>query len=282
MYMCPICTHTDPVQITAGDVKSFQIKAYDTYRNKHSVGGAITSAILQVVCSSSENVLPEHRHLINTPQNVTCDIEDKNDGTYIISVSARVTGMYTLMVDEQTCVTQLTVTSGPPKASNCRLLAKNYYEVSASYEAQCEVALYDEYFNPCSSKWIGSHVRHTFRPWLASTTNYYKNVVCFNFKPCREGSVELEVYASNELLPTCPIHYTVLKAVETFSMRYKKLRSYLNGRYGNAQTPTFTVDRNNILESSMRVFNIHEDYFRMHLRVQFGEEPGIDAGGVAR
>ena len=109
----------------------------------------------------------------------------------------------------------------------------------------------------------------------------FENVVYFWFKLIQEGTRDLEIFVSEELLPACPIRYTVLKMVETFLMRYQKLR-FMNGRYGNAQTPTFTVDRDNILESSMQVFARHENYFYMHLRVRFGEEPGIDAGGVVR
>ncbi len=276
----------------AGDDISLKITARDEYGNIHNSGGAISSAEIRPVantCHPDQQYPLSHRNLVQSPTNIVCHVQDNSDGTYMIKARVTIQGMYNLYINNEV-FSSVKVNHGDPCPANFQLLQSNTYELSVSERVQCMIAMYDQYFNPCPFKeWQQSiKGKAVMRSSYANCTplpqreSQPENVFCFDVFATEKGSLQFTIFFRDEQLPFCPIEYTVLKVLESLSSRVCKLQLYLTQLYGSNKTPTFTIHRDNLLESSMSVFVVHPDYFHKHLRVRFGAEPGIDTGGVSR
>lgn len=286
--MLTMQTHPSTVlQIVAGQTLELEITAHDIHKNRHTSGGAIKEAILKPVhctVTSGQHYPDTHRQLVPTTEDIVCQVRDHGNGCYSISTMVCVQAKYTLYVNGKVWMESIEVTCGELYTANIQLLRDNSFEVSQSERGECKVALYDRFFNPCpAKKWL-----NCFIGYVADGQNVHPlslmsqplNVVVFVFKPHREGQIELKIYFGGSLLSFCPIKYTALK--EALKARILTLHKRIEIMFGSQKTPTFTVDRGNLLESTMNVLAIHPHYFSMHWRVRFGAEPGIDTGGVAR
>ena len=77
-----------------------------------------------------------------------------------------------------------------------------------------------------------------------------------------------------------PVLLKIDNTDRSFKEHYNVLRCTLSQKYGSRYPPTLTIDRNNILENAINV--LFPEYFKMIIQIWFGNEPGIDDGGVSR
>ena len=106
-------------------------------------------------------------------------------------------------------------------------------------------------------------------------------VIVFVFTPQQAGQRMLNVSVNHTPLSACPVPFTVTAQVSL--ARVNGLRRFLRGVATAAGcTPTLTVERGErLLESAVEVLQLEGRLSRM-VRIRFGDEIGIDMGGVAR
>ncbi len=283
--------------MSAGECIVVKIIARDEYGNAHSSGKAITHVAIQPIAStaiSGQHYPASQQHLIRNATNVECQVQDNNDGTYKITATVNIAGMYTLIINKTEQCSSINVTCGIPCPANFQLLQSNTYEFSIS--GSCKISMYDQFYNPCPvqgllHRVIGNVVTHstsfTINPFshpssFVTVSLPPTNVVSFFINVLARDTrhLQLTVRFDDEQLPFCPIQYTILR--ESFNDRFGKLRAYITGLYGTSHTPTFTVHRDNLLDSSMNMLMLNPHYFNQRFHVRFGAEPGVDAGGVAK
>lgn len=265
------------------------IKAQDKFRNAHTSGGAIICADIKLITSIYDlgvSYTPSQQHLLSAP-NTECEVQDNNDGTYRISARVNIAGRYSLNIDQTKRLCFINVTSGIPCPANFQLLQSNIYEMPVSVSRHCDISMYDQFHNPCSVHgWLDRVAGKVVTPSaefeiapLSRERFLSKNVFSFGVVTREMGLFELTVYFNGEQLSFCPIQYTILQ--ENFRERVTILRFHIN-RQAISLNPTFTVNRENLLESSMNMLMLHPQYFKQRFHVRFGAEPGVDAGGVAK
>ncbi len=275
----------------AGQLIEVKIEARDKYGIAHSSGGAIARADIELVGHihhSREYYSANHQELVGYPSNIVCEIQDNNNGSYKISAVVNIAGKYNMIINKSEYFCCIDVISGIPYAANFQLLESNVYEVPVGQSKRCDVSMYDSFYNPCpANRWLSnlqgkiethnsSFTIDQFSRKQSFPTNVFSIIV-----PAREaGHLQLTILFNDKQLPFCPIAYTVLQ--QNFKDRVSKLRSCTNFLYWRSRIPTFTVYRDNLLESSMNILMLNPHYFKQQFHVRFGTEPGVDAGGVVK
>ena len=229
-------------------------------------------------------------------KDVVCQISDEGNGTYTITGMVYTSGYHVVSITApfSQVVGTVKVVCGTPFGPNCRLLGSNVYQTPNSQKYSCSVALYDQFMNECkapvwykkASGYVGENRLYP-SPSVPSfptrmSTYLDNNIAMLVFTPRTHGNFQLKVTVSGQPVPPTPLPFTVIKIDENFKTRFRKLKGFVGGRFGSTSTPTFTIDRSDILESALRVFTLHPEYFQQHLKVRFGEEIGVDAGGLSK
>ena len=286
------------MSVTAGDRVSFSLKAFDFYSNPHTTGGAIHKVSLKGAGQRDVTFLSTMfgerlQDALNQSRggDVILDFSDEGNGTYKFNGCVFTAGIHDIVVTSIDHISfvmgQIRVIHASPYAKHC------YVELDSVYGTEPEVSkpytilmkMYDEFFNACSSRRvsraeiqasIGQQQLH-FIPHKKDRTK-----LNFSFTPYRSpGKVKFVVSVRGELLRECPLTLAVKAVTESFFERFKALRRYLREYLCYYYTPTLTIDRNNLFESAISMLNV-ENYFKRIVRVRFGNEPGIDTGGLAR
>lgn len=242
---------------------------------------------LEVICAQ----------LSKRPDSV-CSVEHCGDGLYQLQCTVYCAGHHPLLITDvhgkTVCMMTLQVQPGNVYPPHCRLDPNNSYIASVFQEYTCNVYLYDEYFNPCClthkdmvHAWVGAQNLSVARATCTSHHDRLEtikpkgdhNLVTFKFSPQPTTATELWIKINEKNLPFCPVSIKIT-GEEPFKRRLDRLRrniqqeQYRKARYA----PTVTIDRSNILESALQ----NAEYFYTTVHVRFGDEPGIDLGGVAR
>ena len=110
-----------------------------------------------------------------------------------------------------------------------------------------------------------------------------KGVACITFQAplARYDMLKICCSFSNQCEDIVTVMLDILEPLPSpFEDRYKKLMSTLKSARCKRATHTMTIDRENILESAVSTIKAVD--FEKVIRVRFGEELGIDEGGVSR
>ena len=283
--------------VTAGNRVCFSLKVFDSYSNPHTTGGAIHKVSLkgagQRDVSFLTSMLGENlQDALNQSRgvDVTCHMSDEGNGAYIFNGCVFTAGIHDIIVTSinhsSFIMGQIRVIHASPYAKHCYLELDHVYhtepEVSKTYTILMK--MYDEFFNACSSSRVSlAEIQASIgqQQLYCIPHNKGQNKLKLSFTPYSPGQVKLVVSMRGELLRECPLTLTVKAVTESFLKRFKALRRYLREYLCYYYTPTLTIDRNNLLETAMSMLNI-ENYFKRIVRVRFGDEPGIDTGGIAR
>ena len=279
---------------TAGSSVTIFLKARDCYGNAHTSGGAIQQAVVRGAGKREFNPnldLAGIRALASRPKEARITVEHTGNGVYQMQCEVFTLGSHFINVTDQygksLTIGTLEVVPGPPSVHHCRLDPNNSYKAVTTEKHTIFLHVYDRFFNPSTfaetniQATIGSQTLHV-TPALQVRGSPSTRLNCFalSFTPVSQGKQQLKVTVAGELLPSCPIEVNVIPLTESFDVKLKRLRTYLKGRHCSGYTPTITIDRDNILESA--IHQLHESHFHHVVRVRFGDEPGIDTGGVAR
>ena len=294
-------THTHTAHtLNAGSQLKLVFKAVDEYGNPHTSGGAVQTVVISKADKYEFRSDISHDEIQRTiaqgAKDVVCEINDEGNGSYSIIGTVYTSGLHTVNITApfSQVVGKVKVVNGPPFGPNCRLLSSNVYQVFTSQKYSCSVALYDQYMNECKApvwynKLAGSvgESRLNSSPSVPSfptrmVTYLDNNIACLTFTPRIHGNFQLKVTVSGQPVPLSPLPFIVIKVNESLKTRFGKLKGFIVGQFGQRSTPTFTIDRSNIIESAFHVFNMHPGYFERHLKVRFGEEVGVDAGGISK
>lgn len=189
------------------------------------------------------------------------------------------------------------VSSGEPYCLMCELVRSNSYTASVGTRHCISVKLFDAYRNPAhyndlgtvrqlSQATVDDHIltAHTgpdaVRLGLVSTKRSTQFVV-FSFTPHKPArAAMLNVIINRTSLVACPIAFAIDPVKEGLESRLNRLRKYLRAEHCMGYTPTLTIKRDMLLESAVQVIQRH--HFSRILRIRFGDEPGIDMGGIVR
>lgn len=280
------------LHVVAGTRLRFTLRAVDRHGNLHTSQGAITA------------VTTPHagrRGLADTPPtstaagDVTYDVRYKAGGKYVVSCQVFSTGIHKVIVtdshQESLVFGRIRISSGLPHSATCRLAESNSYHGTQGVCHTLSLELFDEYMNPAHCKTghfalasVGNQRLKTytgmeaFRLGLFST--YSSQFVVFVFTPEKIGQALLEISIHHTALSACPVPFTVRVSMETLGCKLKWLRGLLQARHGVEYTHTLTMDRGRLLESAVQM--LQEHHFSRTLRVRFGDECGIDMGGISK
>ena len=283
--------------VTAGDRVCFSLKAFDGFSNPHTTGGAIHEASLsgagQRDASFRTNMVGER--VLNQPKSrgvdVICCVSDKGDGTYTFDGCVFTAGTHDIVVTSVSHTSfvmgHIRVIHASPYAKHCSLELDSVYHTEPVLNKKYTMSLkmYDMFFNACDSHRVDQRKDFQVSVGQQRVSSFLhkkdRTKLELSFFPIQRGPVKLHVYVRGELLPECPLTLTVKVVTESFLKRFDSLKRYLREYLCYYYTPTLTIDRNSLLESAVNVLNVG-NYFRRIVRVRFGDEPGIDTGGLAR
>lgn len=267
------------------------MKAKDQYGNAHTSGGAIRSAVIEGAGKrefenpdlSLQDIVALQSH--STP--AQCTVEHTGNGVYEFSCDVYTAGTHKVRIVDhygtRRSIGTIRVEGGEPSARHSRLDPGNNYRAVRSEKFTIHVHVYDTFFNPVSklsSRQIQADIGMQSFSVLQSLEG--PNTYALFLTPNSHGKKELCVRIGGELVPSCPLEINIVPLMESFSKKLRRLREYLfrTHRALRSYIPTITIDRENLLESA--VTQLHEQYFYQTIRVRFGDEPGIDTGGVSR
>ena len=272
-------------QANAGSSLSFKLKARDQYNNKHTTGGAIKSITIKnggkPNCSSTEDR--------SEAEDVICDVSYISNGEYIVKCQVFAMGYHDIVVMESclksSVMGQIRVVSDLPYGSNCRLADTNVYEPTTGIQHSISVELFDRFTNPVHyqknhKKLIEASLGNQILVPYSEPGVRSSRFIIFRFTAYEAGQVLLNIRINNCNVPMCPMILNVKLSMVGLMDKLKKLRLYLQSRYSLGYTPTLTIDRERVLESSMAA--LQPQHFRGIMRIRFGDEVGIDMGGVTR
>ena len=292
--------------VVAGSSVSFVITACDEYGNAHTSGGAVKTVSIRGAGKRNLRegmTWPELSQAVSRPVNdVQCKVHDNGNGTYTVKSKVYVTGVHCVSMTDMYSSkahlmdSRLQVTSGPAFPPYCPFYAPNASEACVSQMFICTLDLYDKYMNPCDSPTAHSQVHasvggialrsisgaQAVKRRLRIMRAPNSNTVVLYFVPESNGQQELLIHVNGVLHPSCPMTLNVAQLSESFSKKFSRLWSSLRRVYCVGYTPTLTINRSDILESSLRIFSANGSYLKKVIRIRFGEEMGIDAGGVSK
>ena len=269
----------------AGKTITLYIRARDKFGNAHCSGGAIKNAIVQsagqLCIDSSSSLVVIQASQSNRPD-TECNVDFMGNGAYRLQCVLYGTGTHSLVVTD-TCKTSLcmaTVRVAPSTAYplHCRLDPSNSYRALAFREFTFYMYIYDAHFNPCC---LDSHshivIYLGFRQYQAKYTRSSKRVgnhYAVRFSPLPTSYKKMDIALNGTLIGDSPVDIHVKHA----SLQERLEQLWRSTRSVSVYAPTITVDRANLLESALQ----NSKYFHAPLYIRFGDEPGVDLGGVAR
>lgn len=226
--------------VTAGDRVCFSLKAFDSYSNPYTTGGAIhkvsvkgagqrdISFLTSIFGERLQDALNQLRGI-----DVVCHMSDEGNGAYAFNGYVFTAGIHDIVVtsiDHTSFIMgQIRVIHASPCAKHCYLeLDSAYYtepEVSKTYTILMK--MYDEFFNACSSSRVNlAEIRASIGQQQLYCVPYNKcqNKLKLAFTPYSSGQVKLVVSMRGELLRECPLTLTVKAVTESFLKRFKALR----------------------------------------------------------
>lgn len=281
----------------AGSYIHFRLKAVDHYNNRHTTSGAVKSVIVKG--AGKKRALGGSSTDSSEAEDVICDVSYLSNGKYAIKCQVFTTGSHHIIATDSrlmsSTVGKVLVCSGPPYGANCRLAESNTYTAALGERHSLSVELFDMYANPThyndgfmviriTEASVGNQVLNAFTGPDAVKYGYASSPstrqIVFSFTPHTPGQAMLRISINNTPLPTSPVPFMVRVSIQTLESKLRMLRSYLRGVHCRGYTPTLTVDRERLLESAVEV--LQQDYFSKIVRVRFGDEIGIDMGGITR
>ena len=276
--------------MVAGTHLLFTLTAMDRHGNSHTSQTITAIAIPH----AGRRGLPG-TPTSTAPGDVTCDVRYKEGGKYAVSCQVFSTGTHAIIVtdshQESLVFGKIRISSGPPHGSICRLSESNSYHGTQGVCHTLSLELFDKYMNPTHCKtrdyalaMVGSQRLKTYTGMEAFRLGFFSTnssrFLVFVFTPEKIGQAPLVILINGTTLPTCPVPFIVQVPTETLSCKLKRLRDLLRARYGVECTHTLTMERGNLLESAVQV--LQEHHFSKTLRVRFGDENGIDMGGISK
>lgn len=279
-------------QVKAGVGFHLTLKAKDQHGNVHRSGGAIRNVVVVVGGRRSDG----HAHSSGDP--VHCNVEDISDGVYSISARLITVGRHDILVTDYRAKVSLLgtvqVLSNLPCGTNCKLSTTNTYTAFVGTHHCISVELFDEYenhaylTNGCTVKMEASVGGQTLRAYAAPDAAKRGLVespgsaqcVVFAFTPREPQQAALQVSINHTPLPECPVPFTVSISKGDLKAKFVWLRKYLKGKYCCGYTPTLTIKRDMLLESAVQA--LQEHHFSRIVRIRFGNEPGVDTGGIVK
>ncbi len=287
-------------KFTAGTTVHLYVKARDRYGNAHNAGSAILQAVIDgagkrefhhpnpnlqdIIALQSSHVEPAQcavKYIANGVYQLMCDVFTV--GTHLVRI-----------VDQcsmRRSIGTIQVLSGMPSAWHSSLESSNNYKATEGERYSIHLHVFDTFFNPCcevDSNRIQASIAYNQSNRLQSfvvqqssdRSGRPTNTFTLSVTPIFHGKGELHVRVSGEYVSPCPLEINITPVTDSLPKKLRNLREYLSHYHGAGSTPTITIDRRNILESA--IHEIHQSYFDRTIRVRFGDELGIDAGGVSR
>ena len=230
---------------------------------------------------------------------LSCNVSPvQKKGVFLIKYYLTLKGRYNIVIKQDSTylsIASFDVHSVQPFVNNCIInlpvvsSRKTLSITSPSVHASFTVQLYDKFNNLISDT---RKYRYSMQAKLRNKLN--KKVQYFRVY-AEEGTIVFRLHLSSEVegdvrvtfdadeLPDSPVAISVYfnYAEMSFSERRIVLLRILKQSFSQGYTPTLTIDRRNILESSVQAL-APPNYFNQTIRVRFGNEPGIDDSGLSR
>lgn len=278
----------------AGSVLRFVLKASDQFNNMHTTGGAVSEVTIQ---GGGKRTSPDG----SRAEDAVCETRYVSDGKYELKCQVFSMGLHDVVVTDSclrsSVLGRVRVSCGPPHGAHCRLSDSNTYSAMLGTRHSLSVELFDAFRNPthCSDSYmvirmamaeahVGNQVLEAFTAPDAVRYGYFScrstRFLVFSFVPHETGQSWLDISINGTHLSACPVPFTVHVSAVMLKSKFQTLRSYLSARHCKGYTPTLTVHRERLLESTVEV--LQEHHFSKIVRVRFGEEIGLDMGGISR
>lgn len=281
---------------TAGVPFVLYLRARDALCNPHTAGGSNFRVFIEngekPTTASTGTIVVDEIRTTNSfcacaRRDISCEVRHESGGVYSLACRAYRAGLLRLVGvtrDETRALGEVAISSGPPYAPRC-LLVLNQRTATVNEPFACLVHAYDEFGNPCSAGTSTVGVAATCNNQIAAVARATRkeggsHVVLISFTPRARGTVSLDVTVNGARVPSCPVLLDVAPHGKAFPENLEVLLAHLRANHAFGSTPTITIRRDNILGSAMEALNPYA--FHQVVRVRFGDEPGIDAGGIAR
>lgn len=267
----------------------FQLKCFDKFGNAHTVGGRIKKAVVRGAGQLYVGSVPNLEAIENAPprQDIECKVQHMSSGRYSLKCFIQGAGFHPLLVmDAQgkaACMAIIHVKSDRIWPPHCWLHPQNSYKSPPNRIFTCYIYLYDRYFNPCFSFTSDTSVTVLLGSQLLSAALVQSpptpccGAFQIKFTPQITGTSSelLKIFINNCPIGDDPKTFHITEEM-SFQERLCHLRSTTD-REG-VMLPIVTIDRSNILESTLQNLTVLDFKFR----VRFVGESGIDTGGMSR
>lgn len=302
--------------VSAGSSLLFHLKAADVYGNQHTAGGAIKAAVIygagkrEVPVASGDQPV-----LVDWGGDAICDVSYTSDGCYEIRCTVYTVGTHELVLSDSISFSQramifgkVRVYSGAPNGAKSRLCDSNTYCGTVGTRHYLFLELFDEFGNHSHfsdittasqeiEARVGGHVLSACTVEEAIKSEKQRGVsispppnygiggnqrqfIALALTPYQVGMAMLHVQINDTLLPSCPIPFSIRVSINYLVAKGKALRTFLRSQHGRGYTPTITVDRSRLLESAVEA--LQGQLFSKTVRVRFGDERGMDMGGISK
>ncbi len=275
--------------VRAGSSVEITLKARDKHNNQHTTGGAVKDVTIR----------GGGRRRSSQTEDVKCNVYYKSNGKYIIQCQLFASGSHDIVVTDSCLKSavfgRVKVYSGHPHGENCQLVNTNVYEATIGIQYSLSVELFDEFKNPTryrddymiiriTDASVGREVLIGYTGPCAYkyglTSSPSTRFIIFSFLPRETGLVSLHIKINGTSISACPLPFNVNISMDSLKVKLKKLKGYLAARYRRGYTPTLTIDRSRLLESAVEI--LQDSYFSNIVRIRFGDEIGVDIGGISR
>lgn len=276
--------------VVAGSTVTLFLKVRDPYGNAHTSGGAVKRAVVKHAAQrhsqhpdmAIQRIQAAQQHNANDAE---CSFDHLGNGEYRLKCQVFTAGKHSVVITDQYrshIMGTVRVQSGRPHAAHCRLHPMNTYQGEVSQPYRCHLYLFDQYFNGCLPEscllveaTVGTQNLHSYFAFAVAF-----NCVKLSFTPTSAGKKPLVIKVCGQPIPGSPLVLNIVAHPVSFQQKFKKLKTYLVKNHCVGYTPTLTMSRENVLESAIQ--ELHDHYFHHIIRVRFGDEPGMDTGGVSR
>ena len=284
------CPDTFVDTVVAGSTVNLFLKVQDPYGNAHTSGGAVKRAVVKHAAQRHSQHPDMTIQMIQAAQqhnanDAECSFDHLGNGEYQLKCKVFTAGKHSVVITDQFkshVMGTVRVQSGRPHPAHCRLHPINTYQGEVSQPYRCYLSLFDQYFNSCladSCSFVEATVgTQNLRCYSAFVVAL--NCVQLSFTPTSAGKKSLVIKVCGQPIPGSPLVLNIVAHPVSFQQKFQKLKAYLVQNHCVGYTPTLTMNRENILESAIQ--ELHDHYFHHVIRVRFGNEPGMDTGGVSR
>lgn len=269
----------------------FNLKCFDKFGNAHTVGGRIKKAVVKGAGQLYIGSVPNLRAIWSAAsrRDSECKVQYMGSGRYSLECFIQGAGNYPLLVTDAqgktACMATIHVKSGRVWPAHCWLDPNNSYNSPPNKIFTCYIYLYDRYFNPCFSFTSDTSVTVLLGSQSLSAVLVRSPTPCcgvlnrcqIKFTPQITGnrSELLKIFINNCPIADDPKIFHITEEV-SFKGRLSHLRSTTEREV--AMLPIVTIDRSNILESTLQKLTVLDFKFR----VRFVGESGIDTCGMSR